>query len=52
LCCWTYTGPLIEAVSRALDAENKGLNKTFASAGFWEALAARAEKRAPNVKGV
>jgi hypothetical protein len=52
LCCWNYTGPLIEAVSRALDAENKGLNKTFASADFWEALAARAEKRAPNFKGV
>lgn len=44
-------GPLIEAVSRALDAENKGLNKTFASADFWEALAARAEKRAPAFKG-
>jgi len=45
-------GPLIEAVSRALDAENEGLNKTFASADFWEALAARKEKRAPNFKGI
>lgn len=43
--------PLIEAVSRALDAENEGLNKTFASADFWEALAARKEKREPDFKG-
>lgn len=44
--------PLIEAVSRALDFENEGLNKTFASADFWEALAARSEKRDPNFKGI
>ena len=44
-------GPLIEAVSRALDIENEGLNKTFASADFWEALAARKEKREPDFKG-
>ena len=43
--------PLIEAVSQALDAENEGLNKTFASADFWEGLAARKEKRDPNFKG-
>jgi len=43
--------PLIEAVSRALDAENEGLNKSLASADFWEALAARKEKREPNFKG-
>jgi len=43
--------PLIEAVSRALDVENEGLNKAFASADFWEALAARKEKRAPDFKG-
>jgi enoyl-CoA hydratase/carnithine racemase len=43
--------PLIEAVSRALDEENEGLNKTFASADFWEALAARQEKRKPAFKG-
>ena len=34
-----------------LDEENAGLNKTFASADFWEALAARKEKREPNFKG-
>jgi 2-(1,2-epoxy-1,2-dihydrophenyl)acetyl-CoA isomerase len=43
--------PLIEAVSRALDVENEGLNKAFASADFWEALAARQEKRKPVFKG-
>ena len=43
--------PLIEAVTRALDAENEGLNQTFASADFWEALAARKEKREPDFKG-
>ena len=43
--------PFIEAVSRALDLENEALNKTFASADFWEALAARKEKRAPDFKG-
>jgi enoyl-CoA hydratase/carnithine racemase len=43
--------PLIEAVSRALDVENEGLNKAFASADFWEALAARKEKREPDFKG-
>ena len=42
--------PLVEAVSRALDEENKGLNKAFASPDFWEALAARGEKRAPEFK--
>jgi enoyl-CoA hydratase/carnithine racemase len=44
--------PLIESVSRALDMENEGLNNTFASSDFWEALAARKEKRAPDFKGV
>jgi enoyl-CoA hydratase/carnithine racemase len=43
--------PLIEAVSRALDVENEGLNKAFASVDFWEALAARKEKREPDFKG-
>jgi enoyl-CoA hydratase/carnithine racemase len=43
--------PLIEAVTRALDIENEGLNKTIASADFWEALAARKEKREPVFKG-
>jgi len=44
-------GPLIEAVTRALDAENEGLNQTIASADFWEAIAARKEKREPVFKG-
>jgi len=43
--------PLIEAVTKALDIENEGLNKTIASADFWEALAARKEKREPVFKG-
>jgi 2-(1,2-epoxy-1,2-dihydrophenyl)acetyl-CoA isomerase len=43
--------PLIEAVTKALDIENEGLNKTIASADFWEALAARKEKRDPVFKG-
>jgi len=43
--------PLIEAVTRALDEENKGLNKAFASADFWEALAARQKKREAVFKG-
>ena len=42
--------PLVEAVSRALDEENEGLNKAFASPDFWEALAARKEKREPEFK--
>ncbi len=43
--------PLIEAVTKALDIENEGLNITIASADFWEALAARQEKREPVFKG-
>ena len=43
--------PLIEAITKALDIENEGLNKTIASADFWEALAARQEKREPVFKG-
>ena len=43
--------PLIEAVTKALDIENEGLNKSIASADFWEALAARKEKREPLFKG-
>jgi enoyl-CoA hydratase/carnithine racemase len=34
----------------SLDEENKGLNKAFASLDFWEALAARKEKRDPVFK--
>ena len=29
--------PLIEAVTKALDIENEGLNKTIASVDFWKA---------------
>ena len=47
----TLHGPLIEAVTKALDAENEGLNQTIASADFWEAIAARKEKREPVFKG-
>lgn len=43
--------PLIDAVTKALDIENEGLNKALASADFWEALAARKEKREPVFKG-
>ncbi|MBW2707321.1 MAG: enoyl-CoA hydratase, partial [Deltaproteobacteria bacterium] len=43
--------PLIEAVTKALDIENEGLNKTIASGDFLEALAARKEKREPVFKG-
>ena len=43
--------PLIDAVSRALDAENQALAKARGSADFWEALAARAGKRDPVFKG-
>jgi 2-(1,2-epoxy-1,2-dihydrophenyl)acetyl-CoA isomerase len=43
--------PLIEAVTRALDLENIALNKLFASNDFFEALAARREKRDPVFKG-
>ena len=44
-------GPLREAVIKALDAENEGLNQTIESADFWEAIAARKEKREPVFKG-
>ena len=43
--------PLIDAVTKALDVENEGLNQTIASADFWEALAARKEKRQPVFQG-
>ena len=43
--------PLIGAVTRALDIENEGLNKAIGSVDFWEALAARQEKREPVFKG-
>jgi 2-(1,2-epoxy-1,2-dihydrophenyl)acetyl-CoA isomerase len=40
--------PMIEAVSRALDLENKGLNRAFGTSDFMEALNARMEKRDPS----
>ena len=43
--------PLIEAVTHALDNENEALNKTFSTTDFFEAIAARKEKRAPVFKG-
>ena len=43
--------PLLEAVTTALDMENKGLNEAFATADFAEALTARAERRPPVFKG-
>jgi len=43
--------PMIEAVSRALDLENKGLNRAFGTADFMETLTARMEKRDPSFTG-
>ena len=43
--------PMIEAVSRALDLENEGLNRGFATSDFMEALNARMEKRDPQFSG-
>lgn len=43
--------PLIEALTTALNLENKGLNEAFTTADFTEALAARREKRLPKFQG-
>ena len=43
--------PFIEAVTTALDMENKGLNEAFGTADFMEALTARVERRAPVFQG-
>jgi len=43
--------PMVEAVSRALDLENEGLNRGFATTDFMEALNARMEKRDPQFSG-
>ncbi|MBU4052843.1 MAG: enoyl-CoA hydratase/isomerase family protein [Proteobacteria bacterium] len=43
--------PLLEAVTTALDMENKGLNEAFSTADFAEAIIARGQKRPPVFKG-
>ena len=43
--------PLLQAVTTALDLENKGLNEAFTTADFAEALTARVERRPPAFKG-
>lgn len=43
--------PLMDAVTEALDMENKGLNRTFSTSDFMEAMTARKEKRAPVFQG-
>ncbi|HMK64405.1 MAG TPA: enoyl-CoA hydratase/isomerase family protein [Thermodesulfobacteriota bacterium] len=43
--------PMIEAVTKALDLENQGLNEAFKTGDFLEALMARKEKRIPAFKG-
>jgi enoyl-CoA hydratase/carnithine racemase len=47
----TFHQPYIDALSRALDLENEGLNACFKTADFAEALTARVEKRDPQFKG-
>jgi 2-(1,2-epoxy-1,2-dihydrophenyl)acetyl-CoA isomerase len=44
-------GPLMQEITEALDKENEGLNRTFGTEDFREALKARAEKRAPLFRG-
>ncbi len=43
--------PYIDAVAKALDAENEGLNQGVMTYDFGEALKARKEKRAPVFRG-
>ncbi|MDO9263262.1 MAG: enoyl-CoA hydratase-related protein [Desulfosalsimonadaceae bacterium] len=43
--------PLIAAVTETLDRENEYLNNVFSTADFFEALAARKEKRSPVFTG-
>lgn len=43
--------PYVEAVEKALDLENEGLNNCWKSADFAESLLSRHEKRAPVFKG-
>jgi len=43
--------PMIEAMTRALDLENEGLNRAFGTSDFMEALNARVAKRDPRFTG-
>jgi enoyl-CoA hydratase/carnithine racemase len=43
--------PIVEAMSQAIDQENEALNKSFATTDFFEAIAARQEKREPVFTG-
>ncbi len=43
--------PLIAEISAALDQENLGLNQSFGSEDFFEALSARMEKRHRGFRG-
>lgn len=43
--------PLVENLSRALDFENEGLRRAVTTGDFFEALAARAQRRPPEFKG-
>lgn len=42
--------PLIDIITETLDLENEGLNKSFGTADFMEAMKARKEKRDPEFK--
>lgn len=43
--------PHVEELTKALDMENDGLNRTFASQDFFEAMVARKERRTPIFQG-
>ena len=46
-----FQKPYIDAIAKALDAENEGLNQGVLTYDFGEALRARIEKRAPVFRG-
>ena len=46
-----FQKPYIDAIAKALDAENEGLNQGVLTYDFGEALRARKEKRAPVFRG-